>query len=181
MKRLAVILGAMVLLSLNTNAASAHTELTKSNPAAGDVVTAMPTAISLEFSENLLLLSDQEVNTVTLTAPNGGEIAISSQSVIQNVLTADLASAASEDGGFVNGDYTVTYKVVAADGHKVSNEFTFTLANPNAPTPEASLLTTTADEDVTDSHGVLTGVLVPVGVVVILLALAIAYRRFKGK
>ncbi len=185
MKRLAVLIGFIVAITLNPDSASAHTELTTSNPSAGGVISAMPATISLEFSENLLLLSDQEVNTLSLIAPNGGEIALTRQGVAQNVLSADLNSTESTDGTFVNGDYTVSYKVVAADGHKVSGEFTFTLANPDAPTPEPSLLIATsgqgATDSPTDSHGVLNGILVPVGVLTILLALAIAYRRFKGK
>ena len=153
--------------------ASAHTELVKSYPAAGDVVSSMPQTVSLEFSENLMLMGDKTVNTVSLTGPTGTEVVIGSMSVIQNTITADIA-----DGEFLNGDYTMTFKVVSADGHKVSDSVTFTLDDPNAVKPEPSLLVAPAP---TNSHGVATGIVVALGTLLAILALAIAYRRFSAK
>lgn len=154
--------------------AVAHADLIKSNPASGDVVTSMPNVVTLEFGENLLLLGDKEVNTFTITAPNGSDVSIGSMSVIQNTITADINEA-----DFVNGDYTLSWKNVASDGHKDEGSFTFTLKDPNAPSPESSLLD--APAQATDSHGVTTGVLTATGVLVIVLVLLIAYRRFSQK
>jgi methionine-rich copper-binding protein CopC len=172
MKKIVVAVLGLMFIALPS--ASAHTELTTSYPANGDVVSAMPSTVSVEFSENLMLLGGKAVNTVELSAPNGSNVPIDSMSVIQNSITADIAQ-----DDFINGDYTLHYAVVAQDGHKVSGEVTFTLSNPDAPSPEASLLIAPAPSE--DSHGVATGVLVAVGVLVSLLILAIAYRRFSGK
>jgi methionine-rich copper-binding protein CopC len=175
---LKVFLLAIIFLALGQASTFAHTDLTTSYPASGEIVASMPAAISVEFTENLMLLGDKTVNTISLTAPDGTEIAISSMSVIQNKITADVAS-----GDFVNGKYIVAYKVVAADGHKISGEYAFTLSDPNLG---MAIPTSTGDdegeEDEEHELGELpAGVLVAVGALVMVLVLAIAYRRFSQK
>lgn len=173
MKRIFTSISAITVLLLSSPVSHAHTELVKSYPAAGDVVSSMPQTVALEFSENLMLIGDKTINTVSITGPTGTEVVIGSMSVIQNTITADIAG-----GEFVNGDYTMRFKVVSADGHKVSDSLTFTLDDPNAVKPEPSLLVTPAPSD---SHGVATGIVVGLGTLLAILALAIAYRRFSAK
>ena len=174
MKRFLTLAAAVLTFSsISINVAEAHAELVKSYPASGDVVSSMPTLVSVEFSEELMLLGDKAINSIEITDPVGAKVAIGSLSVIQNSITADL-----QTGDYLNGDYTVNWKNVAKDGHKDDGSFTFTLSNPDAPNPESSLLIAPAP---VDSHGVATPVLVAVGVLVMVLILVIAYRRFNGK
>jgi hypothetical protein len=90
--------------------------------------------ISIQFSEELLTISDKEVNTISLTEFDGPPIALENARVEGEYLKADIPV-----GDYSPGTYEVNYRIVSADGHQVSDSFTFSLNAPAiAKAPPAS-------------------------------------------
>lgn len=122
---------AMVVLMGGSVPAAAHASLVRTDPAAGATIATAPTEVSLTFTENV------GSGYVTVTAPSGERVQTSSVRTVDGVLSAEVAPSRER------GRYTVAYRVVSADGHPVSGEFTFTtttgrdVKQRNAPTEEA--------------------------------------------
>ncbi|MFT4229893.1 MAG: copper resistance protein CopC [Microbacterium sp.] len=124
---LALALGAILA---SAAPAAAHDQLVDTDPAAGSTVDAVPDAVSLTFSADLLADADLtaiEVTTATGTPVQEGDPVVSGPTVTQAITTS------AEPGG----TYTVEYKVVSSDGHPVSGSFAFVVALPS-PTPTAA-------------------------------------------
>jgi methionine-rich copper-binding protein CopC len=106
-----------VMLVMAAAAVQAHAHLKQSTPAEGAVVTEMPAAIELTFSESarvtaVSLQKDQEPKQ-TLKAPAGA--------------AAEHISVAVPK--LVPGSYTLTWRVVSEDdGHIMSGELHFKVA-----------------------------------------------------
>lgn len=103
--------------------ASAHTGIEGAVPADGQALAALPTQVELAFEGSV------SQPFVAVTAPDGtsisaGEAAVAGESVVQPL----AASAAA-------GRYTVTYRVVGADGHKVQGTTHFDVTAPAAAAP----------------------------------------------
>jgi methionine-rich copper-binding protein CopC len=131
MKKLIFLVGALLLVPVNANA---HAGLVSSNPAANTEITAMPSEISLTFTEDLLTLGDKGVNSVSLNLMDGAEVALTDVKVNGAVLSATIPA-----GDYESGVYEVFYKIVSADGHALSDSYSFSLNAPTlliAPTPE---------------------------------------------
>jgi len=95
--------------------AQAHARLVKASPA-GNAAIASPTTIHLEFSEKL----EPKFSAVTLMKADGAPVAVASKAagaVIDGTLAAPLAP----------GGYMVMWSVVAADGHKMTGQYNFTV------------------------------------------------------
>lgn len=111
-------------------AASAHAGLESVSPADGATLTKAPTKVVLTFAEDIASIG----TVVKVTGPAGsvvsGSRVVSGPKVTQP-LSADL----------VSGAYTVTFRVVSADGHPVSGTTHFTLNLP-APTTTATAVAT---------------------------------------
>lgn len=107
--------------------ADAHSGLISSNPAANVEITEMPTEITLTFTEELMTIGDEAVNTISLQDPNGQQIILTNTKVEGAVLSSQLAQ-----GNYISGGYTVSYKIVSADGHKLSGSYGFSLNAPVA-------------------------------------------------
>jgi copper resistance protein C len=131
-RAIAVLAGAclatLVLLVSGMSAAQAHDELIGSSPEADARLDAAPEEVELQFSGAI-----QELGTeVVVTAPDGtpvsdGAVLVDGTSVVRP-LTADLPA----------GDYTVVWRATSADGHPLSDEFTFTVASGSTPAPATS-------------------------------------------
>ena len=119
----AALLTALMLL-LPLTAASAHDELVASDPAAGATVDALPEAITLTYSAELL--SSGSSTVVEVVAADGTSLAAGAPSVVGAVVTQPLT-------GTANGAVTVTWRVVSSDGHPISGEFAFDVVGA-APT-----------------------------------------------
>lgn len=124
MKRILVLVGAILLVPVNANA---HAGLVNANPEANSSVTVMPTEIALTFTEDLMVIGDKKVNSISLNLLDGAEIALTDLKVDGSVLSASVPA-----GEYDSGVYEVFYSIVSADGHKVSDSYSFSL---NAPTP----------------------------------------------
>lgn len=101
---------------LIVDAAQAHAHLEKSTPADGSTVAAAPAAVEMTFSETARLTAvwiqrGQEPKTVVKELP----------AVADKVLRVVLPALAA-------GVYTLTWRVVAADGHVSSGAVHFTIS-----------------------------------------------------
>jgi methionine-rich copper-binding protein CopC len=158
----------LALLLIGSTAASAHTSVVTTTPLYKSTVTSMPLQISIEFTDELMTIGDEEVNTISITAPDKSEISLTSISLVKNLITANLP-----DVDYQDGTYLVSYRVVSADGHPVSGSYPLYLNAPSAP----------ASQPVTqeDDHGffhIHQTHIIQAGVVLILIVLWWGYRRF---
>jgi hypothetical protein len=124
---------ALAVALLPAAAASAHDYLVGSDPTAGAVVTQPLHEVTLTFNDRVLDLSGNGSSSlVTVTGPDGADRHFETGCAT----TADtMVSAPVALGGA--GKYTITYQVVSADGHTVSNSLAFTY-RPPAGTAAAS-------------------------------------------
>jgi methionine-rich copper-binding protein CopC len=120
LKKLAVLLLSLLFIA----PASAHTSLVNSNPEKGSVLNEVPSEVRIKFNEDLLLVDDKNPNRIEVTNSVGQ--VVSGISVVEGpeIFTElDLSFEPS-------GEYTVSYRVVSADGHPVEGSYQFTVASP---------------------------------------------------
>jgi hypothetical protein len=82
----------------------------------------MPSSISLEFNEQLLVIGEKSGNQLSFISPSGDVVALESVKTNEEFLTAIVAG-----GDFSEGTYVVDYRAVSADGHVIENKYKFTL------------------------------------------------------
>lgn len=115
--RCAVVVGLVLAVVLVTGrAAHAHASLVATNPSDGATVADEPSQVSLEFNQN--------VGTpayVTVKAPDGSRVDAGDPDVVDDTVTQHLEHAG------LSGRYTVSYRVVSADGHPVEGTLTYTV------------------------------------------------------
>jgi methionine-rich copper-binding protein CopC len=118
--------------------ASAHDYLVSSSPAAGSTIDAPPSEITLTFSDVIL-----DLGTPGDTATTGQATAAGGSSIVQ-VTGPDGQGTHFETGCATNsgrtvsvpvalggsGEYRVTWRVVSADGHPVSDSIAFAYRAP---------------------------------------------------
>jgi len=121
----ALALTGVALLGMATPAL-AHNVIIGSDPANNASVAAGPSTISLTFDQ---YVQGADVNQIAVTGPNGGQWAEGPISVVNNVISAPLRPLGPA------GKYTVGYRVLSADGHPVTGEFSFSLTAAGAGTP----------------------------------------------
>ena len=144
--------------------ANAHAGVVSVSPAQDQVLMSMASEISIQFSEELLTISNQDVNTLFLTELDGPPIEL------ENIrVEGEYLKAAIPTGDYAPGTYEVTYRIVSADGHKLSDSFTFAL---NAPAVTAAPVAT--DE----GDGVIP---LPIVVAVVILTLAGGFFIFRSR
>ncbi len=105
--------------------AFAHASVLSSNPSEGELITEMPKEISVTFSDDLLVVADKEINTLKLNYSDGTSVPLQDATVTGNVLTAAVIADENQ-----SGTYQITYRVISADGHEVSDVITFSLNTP---------------------------------------------------
>jgi methionine-rich copper-binding protein CopC len=127
----------MVALIVASRPAAAHTELISTTPADQQTVSRAPAAIVLTFDESVLAMGTQ----VVVTGPQGpvqvGAPEVTDSTVSQNV-----------QGGSPAGQYTVAWRVTAADGHPLSGTFGFTAeeASEGRPATPAAIEARSSDD-----------------------------------
>lgn len=130
MKRIAVVVVVAVLGLLGfATPAFAHNQLIASNPVDSSSVEEGPAAIELTFDQPVQ--KGDGLNTVAVTGPDGTNWRTGDAEVTGNVVVASLDPLGPE------GDYTIGYRILSADGHSVSGEvrFTLTQAGDGSPAP----------------------------------------------
>lgn len=149
------------------NSAQAHAGVVSTFPSQDEVVTMMPTEIKVVFSEELMTITDKEINTISLTHFDGPPVEITDVKVTGTTLSATVPS-----GDYEPGVYEVNYRIVSADGHQVSDSFTFSL---NAP------VTTSAPSVAEEGDGVLPLPIVGAIAIVVILGGYLALRARNRK
>lgn len=125
---LVLLLAALAVL-LSAEPANAHDYLVSSTPAAGSTVTAAPTRVTLTFDAAVLRTGNGS-DVLSVTGPGGKHFETACP-----VVGDDGVSAAVRLGPA--GTYTVSWRVVSADGHPVADSIRFRYA-PTAGTTGAA-------------------------------------------
>ncbi|AYG03202.1 copper resistance CopC family protein [Gryllotalpicola protaetiae] len=120
----AAVLGAAALALLPAGAASAHDYLVSSSPAANSTVTAATPQITLTF-DDIVLDDGGHGALVQVTDAAGRNFETDCASVEARNVTVPVALGAP-------GTYRVTWQIVSADGHPVSDSIQFTYSGPKA-------------------------------------------------
>jgi copper transport protein len=97
--------------------ASAHATLAKATPGVGKVVNISPKIVRLTFDEDLISLG--KANQIKVTNSKGAVVSLTNTTVNRSTASVQLKK------GLVYGTYTVTYRIVSADGHIVSSKYKF--------------------------------------------------------
>ena len=118
----AAVLAAAALALAPAAAASAHDYLVDSDPKAGATVTTALDQVSLTFNDHVY---GGPSSLVTVTGPDADtrHFETGCATTTDRVVTTPVALGKA-------GRYTVTYQVVSADGHTVSDSLTFTYQPP---------------------------------------------------
>jgi methionine-rich copper-binding protein CopC len=117
--RRAAILGVAVVIYFTsaTAPALAHAQLLVSNPRIGSTLTKAPTLIVLTFDDDLLAL--ESGSQIVVLDPKKKPVSLGSTNVSGSVASVGLRRLTTF------GKYTVSYRVISADGHPVSQSFPF--------------------------------------------------------
>jgi copper transport protein len=159
-----IALFALVTLLLSPTAAFAHAGVVATVPVQDQVLMSMAREMSIQFSEDLLTIDNQEVNTISLTELDGPAIELENVTVDGQYLKAEIPI-----GDYTPGTYEVSYRIVSADGHKVSDSFTFALNTPAVTATEAP---------VDESNGVIP---LPIVFAIAILILAGGFLLFRAR
>jgi methionine-rich copper-binding protein CopC len=111
------VIAASTALSLWSAAALAHAHLVRATPAAGGAVKEAPGEVALTFSEKL----EPAFTTAVIRNAAGKQVDKADARVDKEDRTTVRVSLPSLEPGV----YTVEWRVMSADTHKVSGHFTF--------------------------------------------------------
>lgn len=126
---------AAVLTILTAGPAQAHAELIRMVPANGSTVRVAPTVVELAFDEAV----QPRYDVVVVTAPDGTRVSAGAPQVNETLVRQPLTALTAA------GRYTVTCRLVSADGHLVARRVGFTFApvagtaGTRSPSPIASV------------------------------------------
>lgn len=109
-----IVLLTILLLIISANSVSAHTGLTSSSPADGEVIAEDVHEIELEFNTKI-----ETTSTVKVFNENNEEISVGAIQVNENMMTGGFLSPLS------NGTYTVDWRIIGADGHPIQGTYSF--------------------------------------------------------
>lgn len=124
--------------------------------------------IEISFTDELMVLGDRDVNSITLVGPDGASVKIEKTVTLGNSIKVLLPSKE-----YLEGTYTVQYRVVSADGHPVSGMYELYL---NHPGRSEGVIAPALEEDsfihIHQTH------IIWAGAALILIVLWVGYRRF---
>ena len=160
-------------LFISITHASAHAELVSSTPAADEILTMAPDQVTLTFGEKLLVISGKATNTVEVTNSQGEVLSSDLASVSGSEITTTLDSQR-----MVDDKYTVTYRVVSADGHPLNGHYEFSISQSSNSTPSTTAESTSANA--TD-QGFFERNATPIGFILIILALLIGLIIYRNR
>lgn len=136
-----MLLLAAALLAVLPSAASAHTELASTVPAADATVTDPPVEVVLTFTAALQPGSQPAVRVVD---PAGDDLVSAPPTLDGATVTVPLNLAVAP------GEHVVDWAITAADGDDQTGSFTFTFAPDATPAPAAPTAPTTPTPPSTD-------------------------------
>jgi copper resistance protein C len=148
---LAVLVGSVVLAS----PASAHAVLLSTVPATSGHVASAPAAVVLNFDEQ----PQGRYSTIHVTGPDGQRRDSGPVRVVNDSVTESLG------GSRPAGTFVVDWRVISADGHPVSGQFSFTAAAAGSALAARRVVSIVAKGGSNS-----TGIIIAVVVVLLLLA-----------
>ena len=174
----------LALAALTAAPAQAHDALASTSPADGQTITTNPGEVSITLT-NPPTTGVPGANVLTVTAPDGH--VASSGDVTVNGSTLSTEADIDHDG-----EHTVQWRAVSADGHPIEGTFSFTyapegegtetasaaatspaaVAYPSSPASPTQAAATAANQSEPANN---TGLLTAAGVVIVVLAIAVAY------
>ena len=179
MKKLLFLL--MSLLIMIPSIASAHTELTSSNPAANQVVIEDQKQIVLTYEGKI-----ESLSTMTLVK-DGQEIPFANVTPKENQLIGIISTPLE------NGSYTIKWSIAGEDGHPITGEIPFTVqkevkedqkaetkqpVTPNKEEPKKAEVKQDKTDNVSmDNTSNMNTIIVVAVVVVLFIGLFLLFRR----
>ena len=144
MKKFLKITAPLFLCLILANPVSAHTSLLESTPKRDSIIATMPKEIILVFGENLLTIDDSTNNYFEVFDSTNAKVSLSEVTLDGAKLSARVLNDRTK-----TGKYSISYRVVAGDGHVVKGIVKFTvgidisnsappLDNLSEPTPTAT-------------------------------------------
>ena len=119
-KRVSIGLLALLLFSIsNIYSSFAHSSMIEQFPKGNSIISEMPQEVKLTFDEELLDLGSG--NSVTVRNPEGKEITFGTTTLFSSNISRELTAST------MPGEYSVSYRVVSADGHVVEGTYQFIL------------------------------------------------------
>jgi copper resistance protein C len=106
---------------------SAHTSLSSSNPAEGQVVTEQLEEIILTYATAIEVLSTMDLKK------DGNKIPLKDIRVENKQLIGEISNP------LTNGSYTIEWKIVGEDGHPITGQINFTVQSDQNPSETDSV------------------------------------------
>lgn len=170
LRALATVGVALIALIGTATPALAHNVLVSSNPADGATVTDAPAEVSFTFDQAV----ENYDPALKVFGPNGNDFTTAPPAVVGNTVSATVSWGAA-------GSYRAVYRIVSADGHPVTGEITFTLADSAAGTAVGTPTDQTDAGGGTESSGSGLGAWIAVAAavagVLVIVAIVLAVRK----
>jgi len=115
---------ALLLIFLPLTPSYSHSVLVSANPSSGSVLVDFPMEIVLDFNEELLVIGQDDPNSVEVFDAAGALVSGKSK-----VSGARISAGLSING---NGIYTVKYRAASNDGHVIEDSYDFEVQSPIA-------------------------------------------------
>ena len=123
-----IALAGAIFLAFSASPASAHTVLVNSIPQSESVINSLPQEVNITFAEDLIDIGNSNSITVLDSAGEDmsqGQVTVAGPTLSKALIPSDKT-----------GEYKVEYRAVAADGHVIEGEFTFTVDASGTTTSE---------------------------------------------
>ena len=114
----------LLLILLPLSPSYSHSSLVSASPSSGSVLVDFPMEIVLNFNEELLVIGQDDPNSIEVFDASG-ELVSGDSKVSGGRISAGL----SING---NGSYSVKYRVVSKDGHVIDDSYGFEVQSPIA-------------------------------------------------
>ena len=169
-RTLGLVFGLLIaFIQLDTQLATAHSDLVSADPAPNSIIEQLPDKVTLAFSTSILQIDGSAGANQVLVTSSAGTRIDDGKVVIDGAQVSVAIVPDSPDAV-----YQVAYRVVSSDGHPIEGVYSFTAGHPS---PEVTPSGTT--ENSTVGHFDFTIVyLVGVGFLTV-IALILIYRKRK--
>jgi methionine-rich copper-binding protein CopC len=115
---------ALLLIFFPLSPSYSHSSLVSAIPSSGSVLVDFPMEIVLDFNEELLVIGQDDPNSIEVFDAAGELVSGDSK-----VSGARISAGLSING---NGSYSVKYRVVSKDGHVIEDSYGFEVQSPIA-------------------------------------------------
>jgi len=133
MRKLSLLVAISLFSILGHTNAYSHSSVVKTTPQYKSTLRALPEQISILFSEEPLVISDEVINSITVLNPQGEIISESVTEVSGKSLIVGITGDQSE-----KGSYKVRYRMASGDGHVISGNYEFYLGHPSEKNSESN-------------------------------------------